>query len=56
MKYTISFIKNDIAYYATVFEFIDGSYDVIEFYYIENYKSINTDWKPFKNEIEALML
>ena len=56
MKYTISFIKNDVAYYATVFEFVDGNYDVLEFYYIENYKSIDLDWKPFINEIEALML
>lgn len=55
MKYTISFEKNDTTYYCTVFKFSDGSYDVLEFYYIDNYKSIDTDWTQFKTEIEELI-
>lgn len=55
MKYTIRFIKDDVTYYCTVFKFSDGSYEVLEFYYIENYNSIDTDWIQFKTEIESLI-
>lgn len=55
MKYTISFEKDDVTYYCTVFKFRDGSYEVLEFYSFVNYKSIDLDWTQFKTEIESLI-
>lgn len=53
MKIEISFSKGELDYHATVFIFDDGTYDVTEFYSInEDCDSVDLDWKPFKYEIE----
>ena len=53
MKVNISFEKPDFDYHASIYIFEDGSYDVVEFYSVdEDCNTVDKDWKEFKDDIE----
>lgn len=53
MKVSITFEKPDFDYYASIYIFENGSYDVVEFYSVdEDCNTLDEDWKLFKDEIE----